>query len=88
VRRVAIGCGSGGSLLGDAVRARAEVFLSGEMQFHDYLSARAQGVGLLLPGHYATERCGVEDLAGRLKGEFPDLEVWSSRAEADPVGWV
>jgi dinuclear metal center YbgI/SA1388 family protein len=88
VRRVAIACGAGGSLLGEAVRARADVFLSGEMQFHDYLAARAQGVGLVLPGHYATERCGVEELAERLKGEFADLEVWASQAERDPVQWA
>ena len=46
------------------------------MRFHDYLSADAQGVGLILPGHYATERPAVEDLAGRLQTEFPDLTVW------------
>ena len=88
VRRVAVACGAAGSLLGEAVRARAEAFLTGEMSFHDCQAARAQGVGLVLPGHYATERCGVEELVDRIKGEFPALEVWASRAERDPVGWA
>lgn len=88
VRRVAVACGAAGEFLADAVRAKADVFLTGEMRFHDYLSAEAQGVALLLPGHYATERPAVEELAGRLRGEFPDVSVWPSRREADPVTWV
>jgi dinuclear metal center YbgI/SA1388 family protein len=88
VQRVAIVCGAGGELLQDAVRARADVLLTGEMRFHDYLAAQAQGLALVLPGHYATERFGVEELAARLQEQWKDVEVWASRREADPVTWV
>ncbi|HEY7155958.1 MAG TPA: Nif3-like dinuclear metal center hexameric protein [Gemmataceae bacterium] len=88
VRRVAIVCGAGGEFLTDAVRARADVLLTGEMRFHDYLSAAAQGLTLVLPGHYATERCGIEELADRLRGQFPHIHIWASEREADPVRWV
>jgi putative NIF3 family GTP cyclohydrolase 1 type 2 len=88
VAKVAIVCGAGGEMLRDAVRARADVLLTGEMRFHDYLAARADGLSLLLPGHYATERLGVEELAGRLKERWLDLDVWASRRESDPVQWV
>jgi dinuclear metal center YbgI/SA1388 family protein len=88
VERVAIVCGAGGEFLADAVRARADAFLTGEMRFHDYLTAQAQEVALLLPGHYATERCGVEELAARLQQRFPQAEVWASRRECDPVTWA
>ena len=85
VARVALACGAAGELLGDAVRAGADCFLTGEMRFHDYLSAESQGIGLILPGHYATERPGVEELSERLRGEWPDVNIWASRREADPV---
>jgi dinuclear metal center YbgI/SA1388 family protein len=88
VQRIAIVCGAGGELMSDAVRARADVLLTGETRFHDYLSARAQGLSLILPGHYATERCGIEELAERLSGQFPQLHVWASDREADPVQWL
>jgi dinuclear metal center YbgI/SA1388 family protein len=88
VRRVAVVCGAGGEFLGDAARAGADVFLTGEMRFHDYLAARAQGLALVLPGHYATERCGVEDLAARLGARWPGIEVWASAAERDPASWA
>jgi len=88
VERVAIVCGAGGEFLSDAVRARADVLLTGEVRFHDYLAAQAQGLALVLPGHYATERCGVEELAAQLQVQWPDLQVWASRREQDPVQWV
>jgi dinuclear metal center YbgI/SA1388 family protein len=88
VQRVALVCGAGGEFLSDAVRARADVLLTGEARFHDYLAAQAQGLGLVLPGHYATERCGVEELAGRLQEQWRDLHVWPSKRERDPVQWI
>ena len=88
VRRVAVACGAGGELLPDAVFVGADVLLTGEVRFHDYLAAQAQGLALVLPGHYATERLGVEDLADRLKAEWPDLDVWASRREHGPSAWV
>jgi dinuclear metal center YbgI/SA1388 family protein len=88
VERVAIVCGAGGEMLPDAVRARADVFLTGEMRFHDYLAAQTQGIGLCLPGHYPTERFALEELADRLRSHWPDLEVSASRREQDPVHWI
>jgi dinuclear metal center YbgI/SA1388 family protein len=87
-RRVAVACGAAGEFLPDAIGAGADVFLTGEVRFHDARAAEAAGVGLLLPGHYASERPGVEDLAGRLAAEFPAATVWASRAERDPLGVV
>jgi dinuclear metal center YbgI/SA1388 family protein len=88
VQQVALVCGSGGSLLTDAIRARADVLLSGEMRFHDYLAAEAAGIALVLPGHYATERCGIEALAERLAAQWPALKIWASQRERDPVRWI
>jgi dinuclear metal center YbgI/SA1388 family protein len=88
VERVAIVCGAGGGFVADAVRASADVLLTGELRFHDYLEAQAERVALLLPGHYATERLGVEELATRLQKQWPDLTVWASQRERDPVQWL
>ncbi|MBY0525858.1 MAG: Nif3-like dinuclear metal center hexameric protein [Gemmataceae bacterium] len=88
VKRLAILCGAGGEMLMDAVRSPADTLLTGELRFHDYLTAQALGLSLILPGHYATERCGVEELAGRLQQQFADVRVWSSQRERDPADWV
>jgi dinuclear metal center YbgI/SA1388 family protein len=85
IGRIAIACGAAGEFIADAIRAQADALLTGEVRFHDCLAAEAQGLALLLPGHYASERCGVEDLAGRLQAIFPNLEIWPSRRERDPL---
>ncbi len=88
VERVAIACGAAGEYLSDAIRSRAQVFLSGEMRFHDYLNGLANNISLVLPGHYATERFGIEELAVELAQRFAQLRVAASQAERDPVRWV
>jgi dinuclear metal center YbgI/SA1388 family protein len=88
INRVAIACGAGRSFLADAARAGADAFLTGEAGFHDCLEAEARGLALVLPGHHATERCGVEDLARRLQERWPDVQVWASRRERDPLRWL
>jgi dinuclear metal center YbgI/SA1388 family protein len=85
VEQVAIVCGAGGEMLPDALAAKADVILTGEMRFHDCLAAEARGIGVLLPGHYATERFGMEELAKRLQTQFPKVKVWPSRRERDPL---
>jgi dinuclear metal center YbgI/SA1388 family protein len=85
VRTVAIACGAGGEFLSDSLRANADVFLTGELRFHEALLARTSGIGLILPGHYATERPGIEELAAKVAAKWPGLKVWPSRAEHDPL---
>ena len=88
IRRVAVACGAAGEFLGDAVRAAADVFVTGEMRFHDYLSSTVQGIALVLPGHYATERFAIEELAVRLRDRWPGVAVTASERETDPVTWA
>jgi dinuclear metal center YbgI/SA1388 family protein len=85
VRKIALACGAAGDFLSDSIRAGADVFLTGEIRFHDALTARGAGIGLVLPGHYATERPAVEELASRLAGDWPGLTIWASRMERDPL---
>ncbi len=85
VRRVAICCGSGGSLLAAAVTANCDLFLTGEGTFHTCLEAQAAGIALLMIGHFASERFAMEQLSDELAQEMPKLTVWASRSERDPV---
>jgi hypothetical protein len=88
VSRVGVACGAAGEFLADAARAGADVFVTGEVRFHDCLAARQRGVALVLPGHYATERFAVEELAAWLVERFPGLDAAASTAETDPLRWV
>jgi dinuclear metal center YbgI/SA1388 family protein len=88
VERLAVVCGAGADFLSDALRGRVDVLVTGEMRFHDCLAAQAQGLAVLLPGHYASERFGVEELAAHLQAQFPEAKVWPAQSERDPVNWV
>lgn len=85
IEQLAIACGAAGEYLRDAAAAGADAFLTGELRFHDCLAAQAQGVALVLPGHYATERPGVEELATVLQRQWSEVTVWASRRESDPL---
>ena len=87
IQRVAVACGSAGSFLGAAKRQGCDLLVTGETTFHTCLEAEATDVALLLPGHYASERFAVEVLADVLAQQFTDVEIWASRAEADPLQW-
>ena len=88
IRRVAVACGAGDDFLGDAMQAGADVLLTGEARFHRALEAESLDIGLVLAGHHATERPGVEELAERIARAFPDLTVWPSLQERDPLQFV
>ncbi|MGE0608832.1 MAG: Nif3-like dinuclear metal center hexameric protein [Pirellulales bacterium] len=88
IARVAVACGSAGQFLEQARRLGCQALLTGETNFHTCLEAESTGVGLLLCGHYASERFGVEALADVLAQQFTGMTVWASRREHDPLQWV
>lgn len=88
IRTVAIGCGAADELLDAAQANRCDAMVLGEARFHTCLEAQSRGIALLLPGHFASERFAVEELAKLLGNQFPDIETWASRRERDPVEWV
>lgn len=88
VRAVAVACGSGGELLEAARNAHCNCFVTGEARFHTLLEAEATGVGLILTGHFASERFAVERLAELLATQFSDVTIWPSRRERDPLRWL
>ncbi len=85
IRLMAVACGAGGELLEHARAAHCDGMLLGETRYHTYLEAEACDIGLILPGHYASERFGMECLAEVLSAEFADITAWASRSEYDPV---
>ena len=87
IERVAVACGAAAEFLSDARRHECDVLLTGEARFHACLEARTTGVALVLPGHYATERPAVEQLARRIAAQFSNLSAAPSDAERDPLRW-
>ncbi len=85
VSKIALACGSGGSFLSAARRRGCEAMITGEATFHTCLEAESLDIGLGLLGHYCSERFAMERLADQLSIFFPNLTVWPSTSEHDPI---
>lgn len=85
VTRTAIACGSGGSFLKTALDKQCDCLVTGEIGFHSCLEAEARGIGLILTGHFASERFALLSLADYLNEQLSGVNVWASRSERDPV---
>lgn len=80
----AVAAGAGRELLTDAIRARAEVFLTGELPHHDALRAAREGLTVLCALHSNSERRALGGLRERLATLAPTV-AWSlSAADRDP----
>ena len=89
IRTVALCSGSGASLLRDAVRAGADVLVTGDVKFHDARDAQDMGICLVDAGHFQTEIIMAEAVADLLRERLSaagwvDTPVEACRAESDP----
>ncbi|MFT7286586.1 MAG: dinuclear metal center YbgI/SA1388 family protein [Halieaceae bacterium] len=62
--------GAAQGYLDKALAAGAELYISGEISEPTVHAAREQGIAYLAAGHHATERYGVQALAGSLADRF------------------
>lgn len=83
VSTVGVGCGAASQFLD---LADVDVYVTGEARFHDCLKARTLGIGVVLLGHYTSERFAMERLAERLATQ--GVACWASRVEQDPLKWA
>jgi len=91
VLRVALCTGSGGSLVELAAKAGVDVYLTGDIKYHEAQRALEEGMALVDMGHFASERIIVAPVAEVLRaraslGEL-ELEVFTASREEDPF-WM
>ncbi len=88
VARAAVCAGSGGDLLGDAISAGAQLFLTGELKHHDVLRAAGAGLTVVCTLHSVSERIALDGLKRRLGDRLPGVDVVRSRADREPFVFV
>ena len=67
ISKVALCSGSGASLLRDAVRAGADLLVTGDVKYHEARDAEDLGIALIDAGHFPTEIIMVNEVAGRIE---------------------
>ncbi len=86
--KIALCSGSGSSLLHDAIRAGADLLLTGDLKYHEAREAEAQGIALLDAGHFGTEILMVaaiqEFLGNALAQAGHSVEIIRAECEQNP----
>ncbi|MFO0739466.1 MAG: Nif3-like dinuclear metal center hexameric protein [Labilithrix sp.] len=84
VKRIAVAAGAGGELLSDAIRQKAELFVTGELRHHDAM----RGCAIIATLHSNSERAAVREFGGRVASSLAGVEVMLSDRDADPFYFV
>ena len=88
IHKIALCSGSGSSLLHDAVRAGADLLLTGDLKYHEARDAEAQGIALLDAGHFGTEILmvtAIQDFLGKAVAQAGhSVEIIRAECEQDP----
>jgi dinuclear metal center YbgI/SA1388 family protein len=83
VRRVAIMGGSGGRFYSAALDQQADVYITGDIDFHTAQDALADGLCLIDPGHHV-ERWVVPRVCEKLRAALPDVTITPSKVDTNP----
>ncbi len=84
VSRVAICGGAGSFLLGDAVKAGADAFVTGEMHYHDYFD-HEQKIQICVIGHYQSEQFTNEIFRDIIERECPGVRCCMTETSTNPI---
>ncbi len=87
VRRVAVCTGSGASLIGDACRAGADIYITADMKYHEFtLPDKALTVADI--GHFESEYCAIQILFDILSKKLITFAVRKSVDSRNPVNYL
>lgn len=87
VSRVAVCGGSGRFLLNDAIRAKADVFITSDFKYHDFFDADNRIVVADI-GHYESEQYTSQLLHGLLIEKFTTFAVCISKSGTNPINYL
>jgi dinuclear metal center YbgI/SA1388 family protein len=92
IHQVAVCTGSGGSVLQAFLESGADLYVTGDMKYHDARLVESHGRAMIDVGHFASEIIAVDLLAGRLTQAVSrtgyHLEIKQFTQETDPFTLV
>ena len=82
VRKAAIVPGSGSDYIDQAIKAGADVMITGDISHHVGLDAAEKGISVIDAGHYGLEKIFIPYMKSFLSRELPELQVFEARQPA------
>ena len=87
VRRVAVCTGAGGSLIGEALRAGAELYLTADLKYNDFMTPSGR-LTVADVGHFESEYCAIDLLFEIFSKNLRTFAVRKSRCSCNPVNYL
>jgi dinuclear metal center YbgI/SA1388 family protein len=86
IKKVALCGGSGSFLINDAIRSKADVFITSDLKYHDF---QINDTNLLLidAGHFETEQFTSELISELISKEFTNFAVQISDTQKNPINY-
>lgn len=87
VRRVAVCTGAGASLIGEARRAGADIYITADMKYNDFMTPdKALTVADI--GHFESEYCAIQLIFDILSKNLCTFAVRKSERSRNPVNYL
>lgn len=86
IKKVAICGGSGRFLLEEAIRQKADVFITGDFKYHDFFDADGKIVVMDI-GHFESEQFTINLLSDWIKKKFNTFAVQITETNTNPVNY-
>lgn len=87
IRRVALCGGSGAFLTADAVRAKAGIYITGDVKYHDFTDFTGQ-IMIADIGHYESEQCTKEIFMEIIRRTMPGLPVHFAASDENTIKYI
>ena len=78
------GSGGGYEFIGEALRSGAEVYITGEAKYNDYLDVQDR-LWLITLGHFESEHCTRTMLYDALSDKYRNFVIHMSDADTNPI---
>ena len=87
IKTVAICGGSGSFLLADAIKSKADIFITGDFKYHEFFDAENHLI-IADIGHFESEQFTPQLLAEKLKEKFTKFAVHLTDLNTNPINYL
>ncbi|MEN9700215.1 MAG: hypothetical protein RLZZ301_1413 [Bacteroidota bacterium] len=87
IKKVAFCGGAGSFLLPDAIKAGADIYITGDFKYHEFFDAENQIV-IADIGHYESEQFTSAWLAEKIKENFPNFALRLTKLNTNPINYL
>lgn len=85
ISKVALCSGSGMDLVQHAIDLKADIFITGDLKYHDAIDALEDGISVIDATHFATEIVVVNIFEEFLKEQFSNIEIYKDIFSKNPI---